>query len=532
MPISPRIKMDFQAKATALLITAAFACGIGASQFLRPRTQAQAAAVPFTDYCVTLPEGETVVTVSDPRLKSELLNRLVIERHGDVITGIPQSVKHIAPRAPLSTEDASFFRHTLRGIVFSTDSAWRRANRIREWLAGGSHRVAMPGLKTRVPREAYEQMRQGKPVLCGNLAEIYVAFCEASGLIARTVSMSLLVRNGLWGSDAHVGAEVWVPEMGGWIYQDPTFNCYWEVDGRPASTLLLHNALLDGRAIHVGSQTRQTGSLLRIAYIDPRLFFRCIYYEYQAGGTLLYYADERLEPINLQDRNWIQTDNRADIERLDSNGNEVMDKRAEISGGIFVRVLGQKLFVHDRRSQNRGIRVRSSSGAVEACAYEHQTAEGLGLFNGTSFVRNGSFNLTGKSGSIAADWSVAGPVEGLTLLGGQGIAALPGGRLWQYVRVRQQGQYLLYAEVSVTRGTVLWSISDHTQGIESRGAIEPGRISEVVSDVVASRSGYLDVTFEVPEGGAFRVIDVVVHEIPTIAHESGQQPGFKNRQRG
>jgi len=44
--------------------------------------------------------------------------------------------------------------------------------------------------------------------------------------------------------------------------------------------------------------------------------------------------------------------------------------------------------------------------------------------------------------------------------------------------------------------------------------IEPERISEVVSDVVESQSGYLDVGFEVPSGGAFRVIDVIVTEAP------------------
>ena len=47
------------------------------------------------------------------------------------------------------------------------------------------------------------------------------------------------------------------------------------------------------------------------------------------------------------------------------------------------------------------------------------------------------------------------------------------------------------------------------------GAIEPQRISEVVSDIVESQSGYLEVGFEVPSGGAFRVmIDVTVTEAP------------------
>jgi hypothetical protein len=46
------------------------------------------------------------------------------------------------------------------------------------------------------------------------------------------------------------------------------------------------------------------------------------------------------------------------------------------------------------------------------------------------------------------------------------------------------------------------------------GTIEPERISEVVSDVVESQSGYIDVRFDVPSGGAFRVMDVIVTEAP------------------
>jgi hypothetical protein len=48
--------------------------------------------------------------------------------------------------------------------------------------------------------------------------------------------------------------------------------------------------------------------------------------------------------------------------------------------------------------------------------------------------------------------------------------------------------------------------------MESRGTLEPGRICEIVSDVVVSQSGYLDVSFAAPEGGSFRVMDVNVTE--------------------
>ena len=46
------------------------------------------------------------------------------------------------------------------------------------------------------------------------------------------------------------------------------------------------------------------------------------------------------------------------------------------------------------------------------------------------------------------------------------------------------------------------------------GTIEPERMSEIVSDVVESQSGCIDVGFDLPSGGAFRVIDVIVTEAP------------------
>jgi hypothetical protein len=80
--------------------------------------------------------------------------------------------------------------------------------------------------------------------------------------------------------------------------------------------------------------------------------------------------------------------------------------------------------------------------------------------------------------------------------------------------VRPHGRYLMYARVSVSRGVVNWSVADAERGQSSMGTIEPERISEVVSDIVESQSGYLEVGFEVPSGGAFRVIDVIVTEAP------------------
>jgi hypothetical protein len=495
-------------------LTISFIAGFGVAIFVRPKAQPQTTTVPPTDFDVRLPEGQTTITITDPRLENAQLARFVVERHGNTITGLPESQKQIAPRPGLSHEDETFFRHELASVLYPSDSLWQRANRIRNWLATRGYRTAMPGLSTRTPREAYLQMRQGKPVLCGNLADIYVALCEASGIVARTVGLSLMVRDGSFGSDTHAGAEIWIPELGGWIYQDSTFNCYWELDGKPASALALHEALMDRREIKLASDNSQAELLVRKYYVDPRLFFRHISYEYKAGGPLLYYVDGRLEPLNMRDRYWLQTDSRAVIEKLDTDGHFIVERRGEIAPGIFVQLIGATLFVRDRREQDRGIRVRSSSGPVEACAYEHWRAEELGVFQSRNFVRNGSFNITGKSEGLADDWSTTGPVEALTTLGGQGMAAQAGGKLWQRVEVQPHGRYLLYAKLSVARGTVTWSLSDLSRGMDSKGTIKSTPMTEIVSDVVESQSGYLDVSFEVAEGGGFRVMNVIVAELP------------------
>jgi hypothetical protein len=400
--------------------------------------------------------------------------------------------------------------------VFSpSDTGWQRANKIREWLASLDKRQDMPGLTTRVPREAYEMMRRGEPVLCGNLAEIYAALCEAAGVTARVVGMTILVRDGQLGRDAHGAAEVWLPEMGGWVYEDPTFDCYWLIDGIPASALRLHDALMDGHEIAVGPRGNNSETASR-NYLDPRLYFRHITYEYKAGGDLVYYADPRLEPINLRDRNWLQTDDRKVLERLDADGNTVVERLGEVAPGIFAQLLGDRLFVRDRRERARGIRVRSSTGVVRVCTYEHQDAESLGLFARANLARDTASYFTGEPGEPGDGWSASGPVEVLRTDGWQGMASAPGGCLKRRFRVRPGGSYIFYAEVNAVRGAVRWTVGDAPRGTESSGSVEAGRISEVVSEVVQDRSGELEISFALPEGGSFRVLDVVVVEAPVF----------------
>ena len=80
-----------------------------------------------------------------------------------------------------------------------------------------------------------------------------------------------------------------------------------------SSALAIHDAVMSGQEIAFAPHDAQVEEGLRNFYIDPRLYFRHLSYEYKAGGTVLYYADKRLEPLSLIDKNWIHTSNRLDI---------------------------------------------------------------------------------------------------------------------------------------------------------------------------------------------------------------------------
>ncbi len=498
----------------ALGLLTSFAFGFGLALFYRSKAKIpERATATVTDFGVFLPEGKTTITVYDRQSNFRQLFQLSMDRQGNNVNGIPVAERQIAARIHLSEDDKNFFRRELAGTAANLSSEFLRANAIREWLATRAHRLALPGLATRRPREAYEQMRSGMPVLCGNLADIYVGLCDAAGLKARTVGMSLLVREGRFGADTHVGAEVWSSEKGGWIYEDPTFNCAWEVNGFPVSALQAHDALMTGAVLKLAEQTASNLHAVEQYYVDPRLFFRHLYYEYRPGGALLYYVDRKLEPIRLVDRGWIQTDDRNDIESLDLDGNKINQKYSEVQPGIFVQLINNELFIRDRR-ESSGLRVRSSTGVVSACAYEHKRAEELGIFDAPNLALNGSFRSTKSSESVADAWSVDGPINAMSVLGGQGISAGNGGRLWQRLRLKPHGSYLLYARLSINRGTVRWSLNDGLASKGSADSVSPGTMKEIVSDVVTTDTGDLELSFCVPDGGAFRVLDVIVNEVP------------------
>jgi hypothetical protein len=205
----------------------------------------------------------------------------------------------------------------------------------------------------------------------------------------------------------------------------------------------------------------------------------------------------------------------------------------EVSPGIFVQVIDDTLFVRDRREHERGIRVRSSNGGVQACSYEHWRAEELGLFSRPNLINNASFDFTRQKEAVAAGWELAGSVDVTTFVGGQGVVAQAGGKLFQSLPAKPGHSYIMHATLNAIRGEMEWSLGDNSSGTTSNGKVEAGRTSEIVSDVIACRGDQLTASFALPEGGSFRVLDVTVVDLSaagnTLKADSKQSLILKKR---
>ena len=81
------------------------------------------------------------------------------------------------------------------------------------------------------------------------------------------------------------------------------------------------------------------------------------------------------------------------LSNLTSKALDIVEQRGEVAAGIYVQVIGDKLFVRDRRDQERESACVPRQGRWRLCAYEHRRAEDLGLFSGDNLVHNGSFRL-------------------------------------------------------------------------------------------------------------------------------------------
>jgi len=75
--------------------------------------------------------------------------------------------------------------------------------------------------------------------ICDAYAATYVSACISVGLNARMMHLNSA------DGDGHYATEIWSDDYNKWIFMDPLFGCYFTMDGKPLSTIELHNLWKD-----------------------------------------------------------------------------------------------------------------------------------------------------------------------------------------------------------------------------------------------------------------------------------------------
>lgn len=123
------------------------------------------------------------------------------------------------------------------------------------------------------PEQLIQEMQEGTPGACRQLAYTLVGALLSDGFHARVVSVDRNFNERA--ARSHTISEVWISALRKWVIMDATLDRTYLVDGQPASVLDVHDVLRSGVSSRL---TFQGSSLRRIPHINaflPR--FRHIY---------------------------------------------------------------------------------------------------------------------------------------------------------------------------------------------------------------------------------------------------------------
>ena len=96
-------------------------------------------------------------------------------------------------------------------------------------------------IKSRTPLGKFKDLKAGKCGLCFDFNHVYAGFLQAAGYKSRIVMLqsNLLLQYGY----VHTNVEVFIPEYRKWIVMDPSFGCYFSINGVPMSAIEISRLL-------------------------------------------------------------------------------------------------------------------------------------------------------------------------------------------------------------------------------------------------------------------------------------------------
>jgi hypothetical protein len=114
------------------------------------------------------------------------------------------------------------------------------AKEILEFILNGVS-FGQTEIKSRTPLGKFKDLKAGKCGLCFDFNHVYVGFLQAAGYKSRIVILqsNLLLQYGY----NHTNVEVFIPKYRKWIVIDPSFGCYFSINGVPMSAIEIKQLL-------------------------------------------------------------------------------------------------------------------------------------------------------------------------------------------------------------------------------------------------------------------------------------------------
>jgi len=114
------------------------------------------------------------------------------------------------------------------------------AKKILEFILNGVS-FGQTEIKSRTPLDKFKELKDEKYGLCFDFNHVYAGFLQAAGYKSRIVILhsNLLLQYGY----THTNVEVYIPEYRKWIVIDPSFGCYFSINGVPMSAIEINRLL-------------------------------------------------------------------------------------------------------------------------------------------------------------------------------------------------------------------------------------------------------------------------------------------------
>lgn len=167
------------------------------------------------------------------------------------------------------------FREELYPLIEGETDDFEKAIIIREWVMNQASKVGS-GMEAKTPYGMLAEMREGRAALCNHMAVVYLTALRSVGMEARLVTLVRSIYDDL---DTHVTVEV--PIDGNWVVIDPTFNCYFVIDGIPGSASGLHRLLQKNERpknfeVVYGGEVSYPAEL-NSYYLDPLMLYNNVF---------------------------------------------------------------------------------------------------------------------------------------------------------------------------------------------------------------------------------------------------------------